>query len=174
MRLYKVILVLLWAVFFHAGFSSAQIQDVELNECHDETLGITLLCNPEWPFLSEENVIMLILNDSPLVTATIAVSDSPVLSLKQLTNDVIQELGGYKDGFQTQMVQFGGQEAIQVAGVHKTYENVGLVDYYVIHDVNLYSILFSVEPKDNWWDYEELLFKIRDSIQWDGNEETQK
>lgn len=140
-------------------------QTYQLHECTDDKLGVKFLCDPDWEIQSGDNVMLIIINKNPSVTLTVAKSDTPVVFMEQLTNPVLQELGQYQDGFRTQIVDLGGQQAIQVIGKSKEIASAGLIDFYAIHDINLYSILFLVDPRDSFADYEALFGKIKESFQ---------
>ncbi|MCA9409324.1 MAG: hypothetical protein H6755_01090 [Candidatus Omnitrophica bacterium] len=166
----------IWGVifsFFAFAREEADVQPaveiVNLHTCRDEKMKVEFLCYPDWELKTENDTLLMIISDQPYVTFTIAKSESPVIFLKQLTNSVLQELGQYQDGFKTQVVLLAGEEAIQIMGVSKELLSSGFNDYYLIHDLQLYSFLFSVDPKERWKDYEDLIYRIKESIKFSEN-----
>ena len=141
------------------------VKEIPLHECTDDRMAVKFLCNPDWKLETKENTLFIIIEETPSVTLTIARSDSPVIFLKQLTKPVLQEMGQYEKDFQTQDVKLNNSDALMVSGYSKDHPDLRLLDYYLIHDVQLYSILFAVAPKERWDDYEELIKKIVGSIE---------
>jgi hypothetical protein len=131
--------------------------DIELHRCSDAKLGVRFYCNPDWELVSEGDSMLMIISEDPVVTLTIAKSEQPVIFLDQLTEDVLQEIGQYADGFGVSRVWMANQEAVQVIGHHRWHPETQLIDHYLIHDVDLYSVLISISPKESVRDYENLL-----------------
>ena len=140
-------------------------ETVQLHECQDERIGIKFFCHPDWELETQEDVLFIIINQEPAVTLTIAKSDDEIMFMEQLTNEVLQTMGQYGVGFTTQMLKISGQEAIQVDGYSEEYPEIRVRDYYLTYNMKLYSILFSVNPRDKWMDYQELFEQIIKSVQ---------
>ena len=140
-------------------------QSIHLNQCTDQQFKIKFLCDPNWEIQTDEGVMMMIVSKEPYVTVTIAQSDQVIGSLDQLTNDVLKTIGQYKDGFQTQMIQIAKQNAIEVIGSSEKQPDMSLTDVYIIRNGVLYTVFFAVKPKQNISDYENLIHRIKDSIE---------
>ncbi len=140
-------------------------KSIELQVCRDSRLGIRLLCNPDWGLQTEKETMLIIVSSDPAVTITIAQSKSPVIFPEQLTRDALSEMGQYAEGFIVENVTFAKERAICVEGFSREYPEIRLLDYYVVHDFKLYSVLFSVNPKERWPDYRPLIDKIIDSFE---------
>ncbi len=136
----------------------------KLQICKDEELGVKLLCNPDWELQTGKEAILIIISSDPAVTLTIARQKSPIVSLEQLSNSLLTELGQYEEGFDTERTRLANQEAIKVKGFYKNYSQVRLLDYYLVHDSFLYMILFSVNPKEEWDHYKFLIKKVAESL----------
>jgi len=137
---------------------------VDLHLCRDDHLGVELLCNRKWKQDKEDNVVMMVIEEDPAVLLTVARMEKPVTGIEELTADRIKILGQYADGFKTQRVRVGGDEAVKVEGFSEPFPEMRLMDFYVVHDYTLYSFLFSVNSKDEWDNYTVLFDKIVESI----------
>ena len=136
----------------------------DLLTCKDEELGVRLLCNPDWELQTDKETILIIISSDPAVTLTIARQKTPLISVEQLSNTLLTELGQYEEGFDTERIHLAGQEAIKVKGFYKSYPQIRLLDYYLIHNSSLYMVLFSVNPKEKWDDYKFLIKRITESL----------
>jgi len=165
-----LILGLFWG-FVPAGMpaenfdeNSAPIKTVDLQVCTDDKLQVKFLCNPDWELETEDNAMLIVISEDPVVTLTIAKSKSPVIFLEQLTKETLAEMGQYTDGFTQETAQFAGHEAVKVQGVPKEFPEIRLLDHYVLYDLSLYSVLFSVNPKEKFDEYAALFNKIAESF----------
>jgi len=140
------------------------VKEVELEVCTDDKLQVKFLCNPDWELETEDNAMLIVISKDPVVTLTIAKAKSPVIFLEQLTKETLAEMGQYADGFTQEKAQFAGQEAVKVQGVPKEFPEIRLLDHYVLYDLILYSVLFSVNPKEKFDDYAALFNKITESF----------
>jgi len=138
---------------------------IDLHACSDEGLAINFLCNPDWELQTDEDVLFVVISSEPEVTMTIARADSPVVFLDQLADPYLQEIGGYEEGFVSSRIMLGSREAVRVEGVSSGDPDMQMEDYYLLDDFNLYSVLFSVYPKEEWPKYKELFSKIVKSVQ---------
>ena len=146
-----------------AAKTASEIES-RLENCAEKTLEVEFLCDPEWKSGKKGNTVFAVISADPAVTLTIHRRASPVVSLLQWDHQQLKDLGKYADGFRTEQVAFAGEEALKVKAFSEEYPQIRLLDYYLIHDGDLYSILFSVEPKENWDDYKFLLQKIAHSF----------
>ena len=137
---------------------------VSLNECTDSKLKVHFSCNPDWELQTEHNTMLIIIFQKPLVTMTVGKSDTHVLFVEQLTKDNLQEMGQYAEGFTIEKGTLAGENAVRVSGFPKDHPEVKFLDYYILHDLHLYSVLFSVSPKERWNDYGALFNKILQSF----------
>ena len=135
-------------------------QVIQLNQCHDKTLRVRFLCNPDWELEEDKETILIIISQNPAVTLTITRIKTEAVFLEELTPEILQEMGQYADGFSSSKTEISGQEALVVDGHYDSDENVRMRDYYILHKKKLYGILFSVNPPSSFLDYEVLLDKI--------------
>lgn len=143
-------------------------QSIELHECSDDKLKVSFLCNPDWELRTEEDALFIIISrNNPRITMTVAKSEAPVLFLTQLTRSALKEIGEYADGFTMQSVLINDVEAVNVVASSESFPQMYLQDYYLIHDVSLYALLFSVEPKDQSPAYEDMIYKIKESFRFE-------
>lgn len=85
--------------------------------------------------------------------------------MEQLTQQAIAEMGQYAPGFTTQMVKVKDQEIIEVRGLPKNDPIMRLWDFYTIHELNLYSILFAFESEQAVQGYQDLVISIKNSLE---------
>ncbi len=135
------------------------------HSCFDERLGVRFACNRHWELQSEDGVILLIIDHSPDVTLTIAKSDRYVSRLDALTPEVLAELGQYREGFRSQKVSLANATGVQVEGEARGLPGMKLYDHYLFHRGKFYSILFSVDPADQWPKYRTVIEKILGSLE---------
>ena len=138
---------------------------VELSPCRDGRLGVKFLCDPDWELQTEEETMLIVISSDPAVTVTVARSKAPVVFVEQLTKESLKQMGQYADGFMTENVQFAKQKAVKVEGFAEAYPEIRLLDYYVVNDFKLFSVLFSVNPKEKWADYRPLIEKVVESFE---------
>ena len=151
--------------FAEENKSQSPIKTVALHECKDQTLGLQFLCNPDWELEAHDQSMLIIISSDPAVTLTISKAKSPVIFFEQLTDTALKEMGQYVDGFTKEKVQIAGENATKVMGYSIGYPEIRLLDFYFLRDFELYSILFSVNPKEKFSDYESLFISIITSIQ---------
>lgn len=144
---------------------------VDLQLCREEKLGVELLCNRNWKQeLDRDQAVMMIISQDPAVLLTVARSKVPVSGIEELTREKVRFLGHYAKGFKMAKVTINGSPAIMVEGFSEDFPETRLLDYYVVHDFQLYSFLFSVDPKEAWTDYSVLCAKIAESIKISGGQ----
>jgi hypothetical protein len=137
---------------------------IDLHPCRDNQIGVEVLCNRKWRQEVEPHAVLMIISEDPAVLFTVAKADQPVTGIDELTDDRLQILGQYAEGYKAEHLRINGDEAIKVEGYSAQYPEMRLLDFYVIHDYTLYSFLFSVNPKEEWENYKVLFGKIVQSI----------
>ena len=137
---------------------------VNLHSCEDIKLGVKFLCDPAWELKTDTDMFMIILSNDPSVTFTVSKVKTDLKTIEGLTRPVLQEMGGYADFFQRQIVQVAGHDAIEVVSNPVGHDDVQLWDYYVISKGDLYGFLFFVQPKESLGQYQELFKEIKESI----------
>jgi hypothetical protein len=143
----------------------AQNKEVSLYHCFDESFGLKILCNPDWALEEADNAFMMIISADPAVTVTVVKIDSKIRFLGQLTRDAIQEIGQYASGFQYDYVDLAGEKAYKVKALSKKYPEIRLLDYYLVHEGQLYGLLFSISPKEAWDNYQFLFKRMAESVE---------
>ncbi len=168
-KVYKIATIILGFVFacIHCVYADEKVANelYNLQPCKDNKVGLKLLCNQDWKLREEEETLFMVIFNDPAVTLTISKSQTFYSSLDQLTDPILQVLGQYGPGFTTQRFSVGGQEALEVDGYAEQYPEIRLRDYYLIHNSQLYSLLFSVNPRERWEDYQSLFEKIIRSVE---------
>jgi len=120
------------------------------NYCMYAGLGIKFLCKPTWQLHPAKDGILVIVSDDPAVTFTIEKLNSSVIMLEQITKSYLSALGLYAKGFAIEKVPLANKEAVMVKAFSKVYPEKRLLDYYLIHNKELYSFSFSINPREKW------------------------
>lgn len=128
--------------------------------CRDQELGIKISCSPDWQVQEDADGILLIISEDPAILLSI-VKIKGVNLLGQLNRDYLKALGGYADGFETEDVEIAHSRTIRVKAFSEQFPDIRLTDYYVIHRSQLYGLLFSVDPKEEWDHYK---FMIQEMV----------
>lgn len=121
--------------------------------CKDDALGVKFLCDPNWKMRSEDGAVFIILSSDPDVTLIIAKLPSPFHYLEQLSDETLAGMQHYADGFKVEKVSISGRLALKVKAFSKIIPENRLLDYYLVQDDAVYSLLFSVNPKEKIDDY---------------------
>ncbi|MDD3375215.1 MAG: hypothetical protein PHY73_05785 [Candidatus Omnitrophica bacterium] len=139
--------------------------DSDLEMCYDEVLDLRFSCESDWIYQAQGETIFLVISEDPAVTLTLTRSESWIKFLNQLDRKVLQEIGHYSDGFATEECMVASQKAVKVKAFSQEYEDIRLLDYYFMNDGYLYSVLFSVDPKERWDDYKFLIQDVVNSFE---------
>ncbi len=150
-------------VLFAEEMSASSTQGLELRV--DDKLGYKIKCNPDWGLKAEDNSVLFITSDEPYVVISINKSEDTGRSLDQLTIPVLQEIGRYAKDFQIRHTKIAGYDAVNVKGAPQGYPDTRVSDYYIIKDGYLYSLLFSVSPKEEWETHTDLFDEMLASFQ---------
>lgn len=138
---------------------------VDLHLCREAKLGVEILCNRNWKQeIDRDQAVLMVISQDPAVLLTVAKAKEPVTGIEELTQEKIKSLGHYALGFTMETVTLSGSPAVKVEGFSEDFPETRLLDYYVVHDYQLYSFLFSIDPKEAWVDYAVLFAKIAQSI----------
>jgi hypothetical protein len=153
-----------WAGPAFSQEETGDSREIALTTCSDEEFGVEFLCNPDWQIEVDQKALLIIISEDPAVTMTIAKTYTPVFSLSQLDRDVLKTMGQYAEGFETERMIFADRDAIKIQGFAEDYPEMRLLDYYLINDVDMYSVLFSVSPEEEWDNYQSLINRITESF----------
>ncbi len=140
---------------------------ITLNPCSDDKLNISMKCNPDWILESHHNSIMMIILDDVdiLVTVTINRSNQKGASFAQLTPDYLRFNGQYDNEMRIDKLKVDGLDALRVKAKAKDLPEMQLLDYYVVKDKYLYTILFSVNPAHRFEDFSGLFEEMIKSFE---------
>jgi hypothetical protein len=137
----------------------------DLHLCREAGLGIELLCNRNWKQeIDKDKAVLMVISQEPAVLLTVARAKEPVTGIEELTQDELRRRGQYAKGFKMERLEVGGLTAINVQGYSEGFPEMRLSDFYVVHDYQLYSFLFSVDPGEEWPNYSVLCTKIIESV----------
>ena len=128
-------------------------------DCVDKNLGITFYCNPNWKIISSKNKLSTTISTYPNVTFTVEKLNSKMDFLSQINRFSLESMNRYAEGFGTEHITIANRETLKIKAYSKKNQYVRLSDYYLINNLALYRISFSVNDKDDWDKYK---FLIRD------------
>jgi len=141
-------------------------QETTAYYCQHQEIGIEFLCDPDWIMEEHENgATFILISSEPEVSLTLIKEDSAVITLKDLTTEVLQEMGQYQEGFVVEEVRIAGHNALNVEALSLADDDIRLSDFYVTRDGVLYSLLFSVRSKEHFNEFVPVIFNIVNSVQ---------
>jgi len=133
-------------------------------DCVDRDLGIRFHCNPNWTIQSNPDSLTVIMSASPEVLFTIEKTNFRIGFLSQINELSLESMQRYAKGFGIEHNTIANRETLKVKAFSKKNPEVRLSEYYLIHNLNLYRISFSVKPKDEWDNYKFLIKNIIESF----------
>lgn len=151
------------------SFLGSNLQDQSIPKkdspyCADSEFGMRFMCEADWKWRRIDSALLIIISTNPTVTLTITRFNSSLTYLQQLTHEYLAGKDLYLDDFRTEDVTFAGNRAVKVKAFSKKYPDIRLTDYYVMHNGNLYGVMFTVYPKEHWDEYQYMVQKISDSF----------
>ncbi len=135
-----------------------------LRMCRNKALNVAFLCDPQWKMQTIDDAVLVVIDSDPTVTLIIAKIDSHIQFLSQMSKPTLENLDQYADGFRLDRIKRGGKDYVEVKAFAKDNIDKRILDYYMVHDLKLYGVLFSVTPKENWDKYKFLIQEIKDSF----------
>lgn len=143
-------------------------KDKELVPCWDEARGVKIMCNPNWQIFENDDTIIYVISKNPDASLIINKRPTDIKFIGQLNREYISASGQYQDDFKTDYAKLAKRNAIVVKGFYKPNPKVKLLDYYLLYNSNLYSFLFSVNPKEDWENYRLLIKHIIENLEFTG------
>lgn len=138
---------------------------VLLKDCLESNLRMKYLCDFAWRDSAEDQYgVYYEINTNPRVVFRIVKFDLDILYIQQLSKERLASLGRYQDGFRTEEVSIAGTKAIKVKAFAIDDNQTRLSDYYFVRDKILYAVLFSVNPKEKWDEYQFIFQEIAQSL----------
>ena len=135
-----------------------------LKQCRDNELGIGFLCEFGWQQRKVDHALIITIHTDPDVKMKVLMIPIDIKYIQQLSHERLSALGKYKEGFVIEETQVAGLNAIKIKAFAKEDPNIRLSDYYFVRNESLYSVLFSINPKDAWDEYKFLFQEIIDSL----------
>jgi hypothetical protein len=109
--------------------------------------------------------LLIVISESPSVTLTITRVPTHLRYLDQINNLILEEMDLYQPGFRTERIKLSENSAVKIKAFSARQPDTRVSDYLILHDGNLYGLLFAVQPKDNWDEYQHLIDKVVSSFQ---------
>jgi hypothetical protein len=141
-----------------------------LHTCVGEEAGISFVCNPNWKLSRQGKTLNILLSLIPRVEIIIGEKDTNLHFLSELSREGISNLGRFEEGFDVEHIVQCNRETIKVAGLLKDDSQTKVLAYFMIDHLNLHSVQFTVKPKEEWPQYEGLIAKVIDSLEFTGRE----
>lgn len=114
------------------------------------------------PYL--EGALMVVISSQPMVTATFAKLDSKVTILSKLNRDDLINRNLYRTGFKSEQGVINGNDVVVVRAFSRSEPERRVLDYFFIHNGELFGALFAVSPIDDWDNYKFLIKTMSESI----------
>ena len=149
----------------HAADPYPETAKYGLTHCDEDSFGVRFLCDPKWLKEVSDEAILVVISSHPEVTLIIARMPSRFAYIEQISTEDLLDLKQYREGFQRERVTLGGYEAIMVKAMSTEAPTKRILDYFLIKDGTLYTILCSVSPREEWDNYKFLFKTITDNIQ---------
>ena len=152
------------AAAYKAPKKNDLISKYGLQGCSEPSLAVEFLCNPEWEYHVSENALLVVISKEPMVTATFARMDAEVNYLYQLNKTELAKRNLYTKGFKADQRKVNGQDALVVRAFSRSEPQRRVLDFFYIHQGELFGALFAVHPIDSWEEYKFLIKTISESI----------
>ena len=145
-----------------------EIAGMRLNNCSEQNLRIHFLCDFAWRDQNENSdVVFYAINANPVVKLKIAKIPIEILYIQELSREKLEAIGQYMQGFAVEDTEVAGYSALKIKAFSSKDPQIRLLDYYFVRDNNLYTLMFSVNPKGDWNDYKFLFREIVRSFTFD-------
>ena len=145
---------------------ATEMAGIILNDCRDSRLGVVFLCDYTWEKKPiDADAVIFTVEKEPAVTFKIVKIDTEIHYIQQLSRDMLEAIGQYKEGFVMEETKVSGLKAIKVKAYSREDPAMRLSDYYLVRDQVLYAVMFSVTPKEKWDNYNFVLKKIIQSVE---------
>lgn len=141
------------------------IAKYELQTCTEAALQVQFLCNPSWDYHLSEDALLVVISSEPLVTATFARMDAEINYLYQLNKNTLANKNLYRKGFKADLREVNGEDVMVVRAFSRSEPQRRVLDFFYIHQGQLFGALFAVHPIDSWDDYKFLIKTISESIE---------
>ena len=141
------------------------IAKYELQTCSEAALQVEFLCNPAWDYHLSEDALLVVISQDPMVTMTFARMDSEINYLYQMNKNELAKKDLYRQGFKADLRKVNGQDALVVRAFSRSEPQRRVLDFFYIHQGQLFGALFAVHPIDSWDEYKFLIKTISESIE---------
>lgn len=139
-----------------------------LHNCVSEEAGIKFACNPNWKLSREGKMLTITVSLIPQVQFVIEEANLNLKFLSDFSRKAIASLGRFKDDFVIDRIENCGRETVNVSGYLKNDSETKVSDFFMLDHNNLHSVQFTVKPKESWTDYEPLIKKVINSLEFTG------
>jgi len=136
-----------------------------LQYCRDSLLNLRFFCNTQWLRKYGMNFVFLVVSNEPAAAITLGKINSDVKFINQLSRNMLTRMDRYQPGFAIEEVEINHIKALKIKAYAKQFPQMRLLDYYIVYNQQLYSMLFSVESKKHWDDYKFLFQKVAKSLE---------
>lgn len=170
-KLFQAALVFSMAVFLSPAqaYKVPQKEDLikkyALQSCDEAELAVRFLCNPDWEYHVSGDALLVVISKEPVVTATFARVDAEINYLYQLNKTELASRNLYRKGFKADLRKVNGNDVMVVRAFSRSEPQRRVLDFFYIHQGELFGALFAVHPIDNWDDYKFLIKTISESIE---------
>jgi len=136
----------------------------DLVGCSYGPFNVAFLCDPKWQVHEDEDLVVYSIASSPAVSLSITKVSDNLKSIEQVNKADLALTGQYADGFVLQDDTLGNKRVKMVMGFSRASVEIRYLDYYILNEGKLYSLLFAVDPKEAWDSYKFLIKAIAQSF----------
>lgn len=140
------------------------IEEFQLEPCREAELKIEFLCNPAWEYHMSGEALLVVISKEPAVTVTFARMDARINYLYEINKATLAEKNLYRKGFKADLRKVNGQDVLVVRAFSRSEPQRRVLDFFYIHQGELFGALFAVNPIDEWDNYKFLIKTISESI----------
>ncbi len=137
---------------------------IVLRKCTSEEIGMTFDCDPTWKLNRKDKTLKVTISESPRVEMFVEENDQTIRFLSEMNESAFDSMGRYEPGFHFEHLTQCNRETIKINGYLKGHPETRVSDFYLIDQMHMHSVKFTVDPKEAWENYKWLIKDIVDSL----------
>lgn len=163
--LFLVLLLVACPVAALADYYTTPFRYEDYETCRDDALGLRFACRSDWAIEFSDLTDRFVISEDPLVEMTIVKEPTRLVSIEQLSVDILTGMNRYGEGFQTERIDAAAFQAVKVKAFSADDPELRLTDVYFLRGGALYKIYFTVSPREAWEVYQFLWEKVVFSLE---------
>ena len=164
-RFFLVLLFVMCPVAASADYYTTPFRYEDYETCRDDALGLRFACRSNWSIEFADLTDRFVISEDPFVEMIMVKEPTRLVSIEQLSVDILTGMNRYAQGFQTERIDAGAFKAVKVKAIAANDPESRLTDVYFLRDGALYKIYFNVSPYEAWDVYQFLWEKVVFSLE---------